>query len=199
VYALLTAVPDCAKAVLAIAVGTGLRQGETLGLRLVHLNLLRRQSAVEQQAMTPSGGLPFLTSDLKTPSSRRVLPLPQFVVLEVARHLETYDAGNEGVVFANRRGGIWRRGSPNDSVWKPALRRAGLDERFGFHALRHTYASGRIAENVHPRVIQARLEHTSIVETMDTYGHLFPDRCDETTSALDRIFGTVGAVGAAEA
>ena len=196
VHALLAAAPDCDRAVLATAVGTGLRQGETLGLRLVHLNLLRRQLAVEQQAMSPSGGQPFLTSDLKTPSSRRVLPLPQFVVLELARHLETYGAGSEGVVFANRRGGIWRRGSFNDSVWKPALRRAGLDERFGFHALRHTYASGLIAENVHPRVIQARLGHKSIVETMDTYGHLFPDGRDETTSALDRIFGAVGAAEA---
>ena len=96
-------------------------------------------------------------------------------------------------MFANRRGGIWRRGSFNDSVWKPALRRAGLDERFGFHALRHTYASGLIAENVHPRVIQARLGDESIVETMDTYGHLFPDGRDETTTALDRIFGAIGA------
>ena len=122
-----------------------------------------------------------------------MLPLPQFVVLELARHLETYGAGSEGVVFANRRGETWRRGSFNDSVWKPALRRAGLDERFGFHALRHTYASGLIAENVHPRVIQARLGHKSIVETMDTYGHLSPDVRDETTDALDRIFGTIGA------
>jgi hypothetical protein len=27
---------------------------------------------------------------------------------------------------------------------------------------------------------------TSIVETMDSYGHLFPDQNDETTAALDR-------------
>ena len=116
VHALLSAAPDCDRAVLTTAVGTGLRQGEILGLRLVHLNLLERQLAVEEQAMSPSGGQPFLTSDLKTPSSRRVLPLPQFVVLELARHLETYGAGSQGVVFANRRGEIWRRGSSNDSV-----------------------------------------------------------------------------------
>jgi integrase len=70
VHALLSAARDCDRAVLATAVGTGLRQGEILGLRLVHLNLLRRQLAVEEQAMSPSGGQPFLTSDLKTPSSR---------------------------------------------------------------------------------------------------------------------------------
>ncbi len=42
-------------------------------------------------------------------------------------------------------------------------------------------------------MIQARLGHKSTVETMDTYGHLFPDGRDETTSALDRIFGAIGA------
>jgi hypothetical protein len=30
----------------------------------------------------------------------------------------------------------------------------------------------------------------SIVETMDTYGHRFPNGRDERTSALERIFGT---------
>jgi integrase len=190
VHQLLAATPDCDRAVLATAVGTGMRQGETLGLRLPHLNLLRRQLAVEEQAMTPHGGLPYITTDLKTPASRRVIPLPEFVVLELARHLETYGFGVDDLVFANRRGGIWRRGSFNDSVWKPALRRAGLNESFGFHALRHTYASGLIAENIHPRVIQARLGHKSIVETMDTYGHLFPESRQETTAALDRLCGS---------
>jgi integrase len=49
VHGLLSAAPDCDRAVLATAVGTGMRQGE-------HLNLLRRELAVEQQAMSPSGG-----------------------------------------------------------------------------------------------------------------------------------------------
>jgi integrase len=190
VQALLASAPDCDRAVLATAVGTGMRQGEVLGLRLPHLNLLRRELAVEEQAMTVHGMPPYITTDLKTPASRRVLPLPEFVVLELARHLERYGAGENGLVFPNRRGGIWRRGSFGDSVWKPALKRAGLDERFGFHALRHTYASGLIAENIHPRVIQARLGHKSITETMDTYGHLFPEARQETTAALDRLFGS---------
>ena len=43
-------------------------------------------------------------------------------------------------------------------------------------------------------MVQAGLGHESIVETMDTYGHLFPDGRDETTSALDRVFGAIGAV-----
>ena len=45
-----------------------------------------------------------------------------------------------------------------------------------FHDLRHFYASTLIAANLNPKVIQARLGHATITETMDTYGHLFSRR-----------------------
>ena len=40
-----------------------------------------------------------------------------------------------------------------------------------FHDLRHSYASTLIAANLNPKVIQARLGHATITETMDTYGN----------------------------
>jgi integrase len=39
-----------------------------------------------------------------------------------------------------------------------------------FHDLRHFYASALIAANLNPKVIQARLGHATVSETMDTYG-----------------------------
>jgi integrase len=77
-------------------------------------------------------------------------------------------------------------------VWKPTLRRAGLPTGYGMHALRHTYASTLIAQGQHPRVIQARLGHASIVETMDTYGHLFPDSHEATARSIDTAFAGQG-------
>jgi integrase len=57
-----------------------------------------------------------------------------------------------------------------------------------FHDLRHFYASTLIAANVNPKVIQARLGHATISETMDTYGHLFPDAEDLGRGDIDAIF-----------
>ena len=37
-------------------------------------------------------------------------------------------------------------------------------------------------------MIQARLGHTTITETMDTYGHLFPDAEDVGRGVIDAIF-----------
>jgi integrase len=54
-----------------------------------------------------------------------------------------------------------------------------------FHDLRHVYASTLIAAGVHPKVLQERLGHASISETMDTYGHLYPSGLDVGRGAID--------------
>ena len=54
----------------------------------------------------------------------------------------------------------------------------------GLHALRHFYASWLINRKkdggleLPAKTVQARMGHSSIVVTMDTYGHLFPDSDD---------------------
>ena len=55
----------------------------------------------------------------------------------------------------------------------------------GLHQLRHTCVSVLIAEGANPKEIQDWVGHASIEETMDTYGHLFPDDFDEMTNMID--------------
>jgi integrase len=196
---LLATCKDEHRAALAVGVGAGLRQAETLGLCADNVNLLKKELHVERQCITLSVGdtKPFLTDHLKTKASRRRVPLPDFVVEALDAHLQAAQLGPQGALFLSSRGMLWRRTAFNTFVWKPSLERAGLNAGYGFHALRHTYASGLIAQNIHPRVIQARLGHASITETMDTYGHLFPDSDEETSAALDEIFGVMRADAAA--
>ncbi len=190
--ALILAVLPQHRALLLLALGTGLRQGELLGVTESVLDLDAGTLRVEQQLMTPAGpGQPYLTPLLKTKASRRVLPLPSFTVDALRTHLRTYGTSDDGLLFLNPKGRGWRRGSFNDSVWKPLLKRANLPAGFGMHALRHTYASSLIAQNLHPKVIQERLGHASITETMDTYSHLFPHAHVETAAALDRHYAAL--------
>jgi integrase len=72
--------------------------------------------------------------------------------------------------------------------WREAVREAGLPEGTRFHDLRHFYASTLIGAGLHPKVIQERLGHATIAETMDTYGHLFPDASEQGRGALDAMF-----------
>ena len=61
----------------------------------------------------------------------------------------------------------------------------------GLHALRHFYASwcinpvDRGGQGLPPKVVQERLGHSSIVMTMDTYGHLFPAEQDAEKRLAD--------------
>jgi integrase len=60
-------------------------------------------------------------------------------------------------------------------------------EIYGLHSLRHFFASWCINRKVDgglelpPKVVQARLGHSSIAVTMDVYGHLFP-RADDAAA-----------------
>ena len=61
------------------------------------------------------------------------------------------------------------------------------EPKYGIHAFRHFYASWCINRKedggmeLPPKVVQERLGHSSILMTMDTYGHLFP-RGDDTAA-----------------
>src|SRR3954469_22594612 len=44
-----------------------------------------------------------------------------------------------------------------------------------------------------PKAIQSRLGHPTMTETMDTYGHLFPDAEDHGRGALDTLFSEAAA------
>lgn len=65
---------------------------------------------------------------------------------------------------------------------------AGLPEGLRVHDLRHTCASILIGLGAHPKVIQERLGHSSIMVTMDVYGDLFPSLNEALTERLDEVF-----------
>jgi integrase len=73
------------------------------------------------------------------------------------------------------------------------VKAAGLPEGTGFHELRHYYASLLIASGASVKVVQARLGHKSAMETLDTYGHLWPDSEDQTRKAVDEALGGLAA------
>ena len=106
---------------------------------------------------------------------------------EISAHLKRCGTGHAQVIMSNAAGRIIRRNAFGDS-WRAAVKAAGLPVGTRFHDLRHFYASAMIAANLDPKVIQARLGHATVAETMDTYGHLFPDASEQGRGALDAMF-----------
>ena len=67
--------PERWRALVWVAAGTGLRQGEVLGLTIDRVDFLRRQVKVDRQMMTPGAGVPTFAPP-KTKASYRTVPLP---------------------------------------------------------------------------------------------------------------------------
>jgi integrase len=191
------------RALVTLGAGTGLRQGEAFGLTLDNLDFLRRQLVVCQQLVLVAGSPPYLGPP-KTEKSYRTVPLPATVVDELAAHLKRWPAVEQPVlrqrpsgelvessaafVFTADNGRPIRRNRFGD-VWRPAARAAGVAEGGGYHELRHFYASLLIRHGESVKVVQSRLGHASAMETLDTYGHLWPDSDDRTREAVDLVLG----------
>ena len=62
-------------------------------------------------------------------------------------------------------------------------------ESFDFHALRHTCGGWLAMSGAHPKSIQSVMRHSSIVLTMDTYGHLIPGQEAETVARFSDQMG----------
>jgi integrase len=174
------------EALIYSAVYLGCRWGELVGLKRQNLNLLRRQVRIVGSLEEVGGASPRYVEETKTKSSRRMLTIPPFLSEILTEHLGRMPESD--FVFVGRDGGLLRRNNFRRRHWKPAVLEAELPERLRFHDLRHTCASILIAQGAHPKEIQARLGHASIMTTMDRYGHLFPSLGAQLDDNLEKVF-----------
>ena len=70
-----------------------------------------------------------------------------------------------------------------------------IDNRPNGRYRTHFYASLLISRGCSVKAVQKRLGHQSAMETLDTYGHLWPYSDDETRNAVDHVLAGVTAVG----
>ena len=180
VLALMEAMPPRLRVAVALGAGAGLREGEALGLTVPRADFLRRRLLIRQQAQ--HGQL----VPLKSEKSERTVPADDWVLEAITQHLAAgYGPGPDGVIMTSVAGRIVPSSSFTEP-WRKAVAATGMPKGTRFHDLRHFYASTLIAANLNPKVIQARLGHATISETMDTYGHLFPDSEDLGRGVVDK-------------
>lgn len=151
---------------------TGLRPSEALGLTWDRINLRKMEITVDRQLSRNLHESVF--GDPKTPASNRTVYFGPALKDLLIAHRENFGEGPHGLLTSNRHGGVYRYNSASDAFNKIA-RRLELSVGSGLHMLRHTYASESIAAGANMKELQEQLGHSSITETMDTYGHLMSD------------------------
>jgi integrase len=197
IRAVLAATPERWRPLLLTAIFTGLRSSELRGLRWDDIDLKAGELHVRQRADRYN-----VIGPPKSKAGHRTVPLgPE--VRNVLREWKLRCPRSElGLVFPTSSGGIDRH---SDIVrrFKSIVRKAGLTDAegepkyTGLHTLRHFYASwcinpeDRGGQGLPPKVVQERLGHSSIVMTLDTYGHLFPrgDDADKLAKAERALLG----------
>lgn len=102
VEALIEAMPSRYRALVVLAAGTGLRQGEALAVEVEAVDWLRRTLRVDRQLVLLPGGEPYIALP-KTPASYRTVPLPQIVVDALAAHLATFPAARVEILDATHK------------------------------------------------------------------------------------------------
>ena len=140
---LLTAMPDRYRILGTLAAGAGLRSGEALGLTVDRVNFLRRELRVDRQLITPAKGDPEFGPP-KTTASVRVVPLADSVVAALSAHVAAFPLTGDGLLVTYEDERPVRR-NRFSAMWRQSVARAGLEDSFRFHDLRHHYASVLIA------------------------------------------------------
>jgi integrase len=165
-----------------LALDTGMRIGEILGLDWRDLALDRDQPTVSvRRTLTKDRDGHLKLGDVpKTKASRRSIVIGEDTVAALrgyrARQAERRlllgpEWNNLGLVFDRGDGGLLR-----DSVVAESLNTA-LDKhpalpRLSMHGMRHTMATLALAAGINPKVVQERLGHANIQMTLDRYAHV---------------------------
>jgi integrase len=201
VLAVRSALPERYRAMVDLAGGCGMRQGEVLGLAIddvdfvegvVHIVRQVKLIATKQVFALPKGG------------KARTVPLPE----SVARALEAHIAQHppfavtlpwrsvdgspitSALLFPNAEGRAVNRFVFNDKAWRPALDKAGIPRgrENGMHALRHFYASVLLDAGESIKALSEYLGHHDPGFTLRTYTHLMPSSEKRTREAVNRAF-----------
>ncbi len=183
------------EALFTLALTSGMRQGELLGLRWRDIDWAARRVSVHHTLVRMHGR--WWLGDPKTAKSERGVALtdPTLDVLRVhrARHAERllaigHRVTDDDFVFSDDGGEpLWGR-HVTTREFQPLLRRAELPP-IRFHDLRHTFATLQLAAGTNPKIVSEVLGHKDVAITLDRYSHAMPTMQVEAMGRLDAILG----------
>jgi integrase len=167
---------------IVLALATGARRGELLGLKWSDVNFDRGTLAIRRALdQTKTGVLE------KTPKNgkSRVLPLPVSAIEALRLQRSECLCERSNYVFPGADGGAWIPHKVSDG-FRELCRKAKIAGA-SFHSLRHTAATQMLELEVPPKVVQERLGHSTIAITMDLYSHATPSLQLEATHRIEGI------------
>jgi len=189
------------EALYTLALATGLRRGEILGLKWQDIDFSAGKLQVQRilsriPANVPESGHThiYVEAEPKTQKSRRNIEVAPFALAALLEHQIQQEEAKQKAgeywedhdyVFCTA---IGKHLNPNHVVddLKRLLKRGNLPD-IRFHDLRHSVASLMFAMEIHPKIVQELLGYSTISITMDIYSHMLPGMQQEAVKKLDQV------------
>lgn len=178
-----------------VAVFTGMRQGELLGLSWDNVNLDRGTITVRQQLQRDRNQKKvYIMTSVKNGKSRIIQPAQSVMdVLRAEKEKQKQYMAKAGdlwnnemnLVFTNE---IGRRYATTTVFhqFKEIVRKLGLPE-VRFHDLRHTYATLSLENGSDIKTVSASMGHATTAFTMDRYGHVSQAMLQDSAKRMENL------------
>lgn len=174
-----------------LALTTGMRQGEILGLRWKDIDFEQDCLRITQ---TLSNDGKEIFPYTKTKAGIRTVDLPEEtrVQLLIHKNIVEQEKGELGVQYMNLDLVVCTsNGTPTNKsnirrTFKAIIKKANLPN-IRFHDMRHTHATLLLLQGVNPKIVSERLGHADVRITLDTYSHLLPSMQKETARNFGKM------------
>ncbi|MGE0489755.1 MAG: tyrosine-type recombinase/integrase [Vulcanimicrobiota bacterium] len=188
-------------AMWVLALQTGLRPGEYLGLQWADFGPNLRQFTVNRALVRvrTEDGQGWRFEEPKTRRSRRTVVLDTEVIFLLKQHRtqqneERLAAGSayedHDLVFCNEIGGPLHQHNLSQRVFPRIIERAGLSGKLTPYSLRHSTATHLLRARENLKIVSELLGHSSISLTADVYSHVAPDMLEGAASKMgSAMFG----------
>jgi len=174
-WALYDVMPERLGAAVLLGALAGLRLAESCGLRVSDVDFMR--GVIMPQVQYPA-------EELKTEISRTPVPVGRSLALQLSAHVKKWPGET---LLTGADGGQLSPWALERAMRTARKKVEGLPAGFRYHDLRHYFASLLIAYGADVKTVQARLRHGSAKTTLDTYGHLWPDKDESTKAVIDAV------------
>ncbi|MCI1590409.1 MAG: site-specific integrase [Heyndrickxia oleronia] len=187
-----TAINDRAYLVFHLALTTGMRQAEILGLRWKNVDLKNGIIYVKEQLERYTHNF----TSVKTKSSNRNIAIPDKTIFELKKQRKLI---NEERLLSGENYTHYDLVCPTSvgtpylpsnltKIFRRIIKEAGV-KKIRFHDMRHTHATLLLKQNTNPKIVAERLGHSNTRTTLDIYSHLLPNMQKDTAKMFgDMLF-----------